>query len=53
MDWRLEVILERKDHIKVLETKLDTLQMNNLNVRESYYQERRFAQVDQAVLCRL
>lgn len=32
MDWRFREILENKDHIKVLEAELDSLQMGNLDI---------------------
>lgn len=53
MDWSLEVILECENHIKVLETKLDTLQMDDLDVGKSHDKEWGFTQVDETVLCGL
>lgn len=53
MDRSLEVILECENHIKVLETKLDTLQMDDLDISKGDDKEGSLTQVDETVLCGL
>lgn len=50
--WPFKV-LENKDHIKVLETKLDTLQMGQFDFAECDNKEGRVGEVDETVRGRL
>ena len=53
MQGRLREILEDENPIKLLETKLYTLERGDLDLRKRDHSERRIRKVDQAVGCRL